>query len=144
MKRLMQGGKRFIFDPIRLTEITIAFMALIGSLYVFTPLYQISVVKNGLSPFAAALSTPTVVACWAAVILISSLFVLLGLYNRLPQLKSVGFFGLFLSRIFQVSVTILSTGWLPVTWLFPLTIGLICLILWVNARVEVLRRYAVS
>lgn len=144
MKRLIQGGKRFIFDPIRLIEISVAIMALIGAVYIFTPLYQFSIRQNGLSPFAASLSHPTVVFAHYSVVLVSSLLILFGLYNRVPQLKSVGWFFLFLSRFFQVLVTILSVGWVPITWIYPLTIALICLILWVNSRLEVLRRHAVS
>lgn len=128
-------------DPIRCIEWVIAVLTLIGSTYVFTPLYAMSVASNGTSALASVLSYPLTVFIFAGILLMASIFVMYGLVRNRPKIRSAGWFLIFLARWYQILATILVAGFLPITWIYPLTISLVVLVLWANARSEV-DRYA--
>lgn len=124
-------------DPIRVIEWVIAVCTAAGGLYLFTPLYTVSVQQNGLSAVAATFAHPLMVLVWGALLLVSALLVLFGLWKKMPQIKSVGWFGIILARFFQILTTFLAVGFLPITWIYPFTIMLVIIVLWGLTRVEV-------
>lgn len=126
--------------PLEIIEWVIASFTLIGGIYLFSPIYQISLRQNGLSAVAAAMNHPYVVLFWAAVLIVGAFFVLVGLWRDIPQFKSIGWFSIILARLFQILTTILVIGILPITWIYPLTITCVIVVLWVVARLEVRRR----
>lgn len=121
-------------DPIRNIEWVIAICTFLGGLYIFSPLYDLSIARVGMSPFASALSNPASILLWGAVLLVGATLVMIGLYRGAPKLKSVGWFAIFLARFFQILTTWLVVGFLPITWIFPFTILLVVIILWAKAR----------
>ena len=124
-------------DPIRAIGWVIAIFTLVGGAYIFTPLYTHSVAKNGLGVVASVFSHPALVFVFGAVLVISSLMVIFGLWKGIPRIKSAGFFGILLTRFFQVLTTFMVSGFLPITWIYPMTIVFILIILWAHARWEV-------
>lgn len=139
----MRLTSRFIpssIDPIRSIEWVIAVFTFVGGTYLFTPLYQTSVAQNGLSSIAMVMSHPLMVLIWGALLLVSAVLVMVGLWKDLPQLKSAGWFGIIMARIFQLFTTFLVVGFLPITWIYPLTITVVVILLWGFARVEVIKR----
>jgi|SRR6478735_8232280 len=117
----------------------IAVMTLIGGAYLFTPLYEKSQTVNGSTPFADAISNPWSSYIWAGVLVVGSLLVIFGLVRDRPQIRSLGFFMIFLARFFQVLTTWLVVGLFPINWIYPFTLMLITIILWGMARTEVLK-----
>ena len=140
--RLLRGFTRIYFDPIRIIECMLAFFTLLGGLYIISPLYEASVAENGTTSFARALNHEYIVVAWGAGLAAFSFFAVAGLYNRLPQLKSVGWFGIGLVRLFQSLTILFTTGAAPLSWAYPLTISCIAFVLWANARVETVKIHA--
>lgn len=127
------------FRPIQAIEWVIALFTAVGGLFIFSPLYDISVDKDGPSALAVALSHPYMILVWSTVLLCGSLLVMFGLAKKMPQLRSAGWFVIILARTFQIATIILTTGWYPISWIYPLTLTFIMLILWGVARTEVYR-----
>src|SRR6478609_8356705 len=86
----------------------VAVCTLIGGVYLFTPLYDYSNNLNGATPFAAALSHPASIFLWGGMLVVGSLLVIFGLVRDLPQIRSIGFFMIFLARFFQILTTWLA------------------------------------
>lgn len=129
-------------EPIRYVEWVIALFTLFGGFYLFTPLYQTSVARNGLGTIALILAHPLMVLLWASLLLVSSFLVIIGLWRDMPQLKSAGWFGIFLARFFQLMATFMIAGFLPLSWIYPATITAVVVVLWGAARIEVREKYA--
>ena len=140
--RLFRGVERIYFDPVRIIECILAFFTLLRGLYIISPVYEESVRNNGATSFAQALNNEFIVLFWGACLFVFSMLAVIGLYNRLPQLKSVGWFGVGMVRSFQSLTIILTTGFSPLTWAYPMTISFIAFVLWTNARVETVKRNA--
>lgn len=126
-------------DPIRAIEWVIAVFTLVGGTYLFTPLYGTSVSQNGLSALAQVFAHPAMILLWGALLVVSALLVMYGLWKNLPQVRSAGWFGIILARTFQLLTTFTVAGLLPISWIFPMTITVVVIVLWGNARVEVRR-----
>jgi hypothetical protein len=137
--RLLSKIMSHSIEPIRVIEWVIAVFTFIGGVYIFTPLYQASVAQNGLTGVALLLNHPVMVMIFGALLVVSSLFVMLGLWKNKPQFRSIGWFNIFLARSFQILGGWLVTGLLPITWIFLLTITTVVIVLWATARVEVKR-----
>jgi len=124
-------------DPIRNIEWVIAICTLLGGLYIFTPLYDLSIARVGMSPFAAALANPISIFLWGAVLLVGAGLVIFGLVKNEPRFKSAGWFTIMLARFFQILTTWLVVGFLPITWIHPFTVFAVILILWAKARRDI-------
>lgn len=140
--KLLRGLSRIYFDPIRIIECILAFFTLMGGLYIISPLYENSVAKNGVTSFASALNHEYIVVLWGASLAVFSFLAIFGIYNRLPQLKSIGWFGIGLVRMFQSLTILFTSGMAPLSWAYPMTISFIAFVLWANARVETVSRHA--
>lgn len=134
------------FDKVRSTspiikiEWVISVFTLVGGFYLFTPLYDTSVRQVGASVIGAALASSGMILFWGALLLIGALLVIVGLLKDKPQLKSIGLFTIILARTFQLLTTFLVGAFFPITWMYPLTILMVVIILWGLEREEVRRR----
>lgn len=135
MKSLAGKIRKIWAQPIVAIEWVIAITGLIGSLYIFTPLYPIG---KALHPttFTMLLTHPLTIMSWGAVLLIGSSLVIIGLVRKSARLRSTGWFCIFLVRLYQVLAILIVAGPIPPQWFLPLTVGTIALILWARARRE--------
>jgi hypothetical protein len=138
MEKILKWLPRDV-DPVRAIEWIIASFALIGGVYLFTPLYKVSVAQNGTVGLAAMLSNPVMVLVWGGLLALGALLVMIGIVRRLPRFRSVGWFTIFMSRFFQILTTWLTVGLLPVSWLPPLALAMVAVVLWATARADVKR-----
>ena len=122
---------------LRAIEWVIATCTLIGGIYIFTPLRAASAAVNAPTAFASALTSPYSIFVWGLILVIGAIAVMIGKITKRPQYKSFGWFAIFLARFFQILTTILAVGFLPITWIYPFTIMLIVILLWLRARYEV-------
>lgn len=126
------------FNPILVIEWVVALCTIVSPVFIFSPLYDESVSTNGPGLVAASLSDPHLIYIYAAILLVGSIMVMVGLIFKRAPIKSVGLFTILLIRFFQVLTTLLVEGFTPIGgWIFPLTILLIVCVLWINTRVEV-------
>jgi hypothetical protein len=124
-------------SPLRAIEWAIATMTLVGGLYIFSPLYETSKALHGPSAFVSALSHPYIILFFGAVLVVSSVLVMVGLKTNKPQFKSAGWFAIILCRFFQILTTWIAVGLLPLLWIYPFTLTLVIIILWGCSRAEV-------
>lgn len=136
MSSLLAKVFQFRMEPIRSIEWVIAFFTFVGGLYIFSPLYAISAAQNGPTAMASAFSHPYMILFWGIILLGGSVAVMFGLWKKKPHLKSTGWFAIFLARTYQLITTFVVTGFLPITWIYPLTLTVIIIILWAIARYE--------
>lgn len=136
--------KRVVFDPIRSIEWVIAIMTIAGGAFVFTPLYTVQTSQVGPSAVATALGHPAMIALFGALLLIGAFLVILGMVTELPHIRSGGWFVILMVRFFQVLTVWLTAGFYPISWIYPFTLALICLVLWAYARGQVMRNNARS
>lgn len=123
--------------PVRSIEWVISFFTFIGGLYIFSPLYSVSVDQNGLGVLAGTFSHPIMILFWGAILLVGAILVMIGLWRKKPQLRSMGWFSIFLARTYQILTIFLVVGLYPITWIYPMTLTVIVVILWAVARYEV-------
>ncbi len=128
-------------NPLRIIKWIIGVSSLLQGLYVLSPLYQMSLNTVGPSTFATVIMNhPASTVIWATVLAVGGLLVVIGLWTDKPQFRSVGFFTLVLNKFFQVLAVFVSGAIFPVvTWLYPLILMLIMLVLWGVSRAEVAR-----
>jgi hypothetical protein len=126
---------------LRSIEWVIAVFTLVGGLFIFTPVYTIETAAYP-GVFAQALTSPFSIYMFAIILVIGAILAIIGKITHKPQIKSVGWFSIFLARFFQILTTLLVQGFLPVTWLYPLTIMFVVIILWIRARFEVYQTHA--
>lgn len=126
------------FDPIRIIEWVVALATAFSGLYIYSPFYDAHIQREGPGAIAAALHHPHLIYLYGGLILIGAVLLIAGLVLRKIGLRSMGLFTIFTVRFFQVLLTITAISWQPITWIFPLTIACIVVILWVNARLEVM------
>lgn len=127
---------------LRSIEWIVAVCTLVGGIYIFTPLYAVSKASNGASLFASSLGHPLSIFLWGSLLLVGAILVIFGKLTKRPQVKSVGWFSIFLARFFQILTTILVQGFLPLSWIYPFTVMLIVMVLWLRARLEVYQNAA--
>lgn len=136
--RLVRRALLHHYHPIRSIEWILAVSSFATGLYLFSPLYQISLAQNGPVGVALLFSHPLNVLFWGAMLIIGSCLVAYALWNDKPRLRSVGWFTLILTRLFQaIGVVVISGGLLPISWMPPLTMAAVMLVLWSRARAEV-------
>jgi hypothetical protein len=125
------------YDPLRAIEWVIAVFTFSGGLFIFTPLYQVSKAITGPTALATTLSHPIMILFWGSLLLVGALLVMFGLLKNMPQFKSAGWFSIILARVFQLITTFIVAGPLPITWIYPMTLVSVVIILWIVARVQV-------
>jgi hypothetical protein len=138
--RLLRKLMSIRYDPLNVIEWVVSICTAFGGLYILSPLYDISVSKNGQGAFAAALSSHAIIALWGIIVFAGAILVILGLTTGRPQIKSVGWFSIMLARFFQILTTWLTVGFLPISWIYPFTVMLVICVLWWKTRLEVYRR----
>lgn len=136
--RFIRELKNRNINLLRATEWVVSLCTLVGGVYLFSPLYDISQGLEHASAFAMSLVHPAFLALWASILLVGALLVIAGLIINKPQLKSIGWFAMLLARFFQILTTWLAVGLLPIFWIYPFTVMLVMLVLWMNARDEVM------
>jgi hypothetical protein len=137
VKRLFPAKIQPVQAAVTAIEWIVAVCTLVGGAYLFTPLYEYSQSVNGKSSFSIALSHPISIGIWGAMLVLGAAFVIYGLLKNKPQYRSIGLFSIFLARFFQVLTTLLVSGFLPISWIYPFTIMLIVGVLWGLTRIEV-------
>jgi hypothetical protein len=125
------------FEPVRAIEWVIAICTLMGGLYVFTPLYDISQRTAPVGVIAQIIQSQYSVVIFGILLIASAVLIIIGLKLNKPRLRSSGLFILIMVRTFQIISTFVIQGFLPITWIYPLTITLVCVVLWGWARLEV-------
>jgi hypothetical protein len=125
---------------IRSIEWIIVICTFLAAVYLFTPLYGMSLAASGPGVVASSWGQAASVYVWGAIMGFASASVAFGKLTHRPQFKSVGWFTIFLARFFQVLSTLIVTGPFPITWIYPFTLMLIVIMLWVRARYEVYQR----
>ena len=127
------------FQPIRSIEWVVVVVSIFQGVYVFSPLYRHSLATHGVTPFVAALSGPTLLYVFMGLLALSAIVLGIGLVANNPRLRAHGLFFQGLLRFYNVFTTILFVGFLPVTWIYALTVSIICLVLWAYEAREVKR-----
>lgn len=124
-------------DPIRSIEWVIALFTFGGGLTLFSPVGNSELFDNGAGLMTVALAHPLMILFWGAFLVVGAILVMYGLWRDIPMLRGIGWFAIIMARIFQVFSTLTVVGFMPLTWIFPLTIALIAVVLWGKARTEV-------
>lgn len=125
------------FNPIRVIEWVVVVCTAFSGLYVFSPFYSQAVQTDGPGALAAALLHPHLIYLYATFILIGAILAAAGIVLKQPRIRSAGWFIILLIRFFQVLLTWIAIAVQPITWIFPFTVMLVVLVLWMAARVEV-------
>lgn len=118
----------------RAIQLTIVLTTLFASAYVLSPIYSFGL-STQVSGLATTLATPLLVRAWAAFIGVGAILAGIGIYKKNPRLRGYGWTMIFLARLYQVIAIWLAAGLLPLSWIYPFTLGIIVLILWARSRV---------
>lgn len=137
----LRRTKEVVRNPLTVIELVLAISTIVGGLYVLSPFLVVSIIQNGASPLILALGSQVGVTLFGGIFLASGLASVWGIYTRQYRTRSVAMFIQFLCRFYAIIVGWLVSGLLPLTWLSPLTIAIICVILWLWLKGLVLRRF---
>ena len=124
-------------DAVRNMELVLVVASILQGIYIFTPLYTYSVATNGLSPFVVALMHPAAIFIYMGLLIISAVVIAVGIWKESPRTRASGLFGQILLIFYNVLVTILAAGPLPITWIYAATVICFAIVLWLAERIEV-------
>lgn len=122
------------FHPIRAIEWGLVVGTLINGIYLLSPLYAYSQAVNGKTAFASALGDPIFTSIYAIFLIVSALLLLFGIVKGCPKLRARGLLLHALSRGYNILLTILVAGILPLTYLSSLILLYILIVLWIHER----------
>lgn len=129
------------FDALREIEWTVALISFINGIYLLSPLYNYSQSVNGKTVFATALGDSVFTDIFGVLLLIGGIIIMYGIVKDYPRLRAMGLFLHVLTRFYNISLTIVVAGFIPITWLSSFAIMVIALILWIEQRKRVNAKY---
>jgi hypothetical protein len=133
----MVNLKRFQFwgrNPLTIVEFLLGIASILSGLYVVTPLQAYATITQGATPLVATLGSPIALFVFGALLGLSGLFMLIGIFRRNYRIRVNALFVNILCRFYSVTVTVMVGGLLPPLWLPPLTILFITVVCYLVAR----------
>jgi hypothetical protein len=130
MSRISTALVKIYKHPLVVIEVIIAVGLLVSGLYAVGPWY----VVNATTPIGQTIDSAIVRACIGGFYTISAGTSLLGALRFKGEDVSIGLFLMFLSYSFMTILRWLAIGFLPLTWVFSLTLALIVAFLYFRIR----------
>lgn len=133
----MVNFKRFQFwgrNPLTIVEFILAVASLLSGIYLMSPLLHYATVTQGATPLVATLGSPIALFAFGALLALSGLFIIIGIFRRSYRIRTNALFLNILCRIYSVTISIFVGGLLPPLWLPPLTVLCITVVCYIAAR----------
>lgn len=130
MSRISTALVKIYKHPLVVIEVIIAVGLLVSGLYAVGPWY----VVNATTPIGKTIDSTIVRVCIGAFYTISAGTSLLGALRFRGEDVSIGLFLMFLSYSFMTILRWLAIGFLPLTWVFSVTLALIVAFLYFRIR----------
>lgn len=123
-----------ISNPLIVVEWIIVLVTLVGTLWLFFPLFSGVEFVQSNSPIISIIASFLGILALAVVALGSNLLLIAGIVKRKAKWRSAALFTLGLLRLYAVLAGILINGLLPLTWLSSFGLMLICFYIWGRIR----------
>lgn len=134
------GRVRFLGrSPLTIVELILAISAIVGGLYLLSPLLAYSTVINGASPLVQTLGHPVAIMFYGIIYITGGLMSTVGIFMRKTVLRSTGMFLIMLVRTYGLFITFLVQGFLPLTWLSSATVIGVSVVVYIWLRGLILR-----
>lgn len=116
--------------PLKIVEWILSSLAMIGGLYVMSPLLNYSTVMNGAGALAQTIAHPVGIFIYGLIFFVSGAILAVGLVRNKKQLRVIGLVSTTICRIYSLIGTWLTIGFLPSTWLNSLGIILVSVVIY--------------
>lgn len=126
-------------SPLTIIELIIAVGAVVGGLYVLSPLLAYSTAINGATPVISALGHPLAVGAYGACYFLGGGISIIGIFSRRVGFRSVGIFVSMMARTYGLFVTFLIQGFLPLTWWSSAIVLAVSVVIYIWLRGLILR-----
>lgn len=134
------GRVRFLGrSPLTIVELIIAIGAIVGGLYVMSPILAYSTAVNGASPLIQILGHPVAILIYGGMYVASGATSVYGILSRNTALRSIGLFCQTLCRTYGLIGTFLIQGFLPFTWWSSSIVIFISIIVYIWLRGLIVR-----
>ncbi|WNM73450.1 membrane protein [Streptomyces phage Liandry] len=130
MSRISTALVKLFKHPLVVVEVIIAVGLLVSGLYTVGPWY----VTNATTPIGQAIDSTLVRMSIGAFYTLSALTSLWGGFKDWDESRSIGLFMMFLSYSFITILRWMAIGFVPLTWVFSLTLALIVAFLYFRIR----------
>lgn len=130
MSRISKALVKIYSQPLTVIEVIIAVSLLVSGLYSVGPWY----VTNSTTPIGKAIDADWIRMCIGGFYVTASVTSLWGSLSHRDKINSAGLFLMFLSYSFMTILRWLAIGFLPLTWIFSVTLGLIVAFLYFRIR----------
>ena len=126
-------------SPLTIIELIIAIGAIVGGLYVMSPVLAYSTAVNGASAVVQILGHPVALMIYGGSYVVAGVISVYGILTRKTVLRSVGLFWNMLNRTYGLMGTFLVQGFLPFTWLSSFMVIVISLVVYLWIRGLIIR-----
>lgn len=130
MSRISTALVKLFKHPLIVVEVIIAAGLLVSGLYAVGPWY----VTNATTPIGQAIDSTGVRMAIGGFYTISAATSLWGAFKFQDENRSIGLFLMFLSYSFMTILRWMAIGFVPLTWVFSLTLALIVAFLYFRIR----------
>lgn len=130
MSRISKALVKMYGHPLIVIEVIIAVSLLVSGLYSIGPWYE----PNPTTPVGKAIDSDWVRMCIGGLYVTAASTSLVGALGDKDRVNSAGLFLMFLSYSFMTILRWLAIGFLPLTWIFSVTLGLIVAFLYFRIR----------
>lgn len=112
-------------NPWWLLLVLVAIPMLVFGIYFATPLYPLNASAAGAGIFSEIINTQLEKVLFGGFYVGVPLYIIFSVFKHKYKMTKIGAFGLFLIYGFAGIARILVVGFLPLTWMFILTLGLV-------------------
>ncbi|QGH76490.1 hypothetical protein SEA_DAUBENSKI_222 [Streptomyces phage Daubenski] len=130
MSRISAALVKIFKHPLVVVEVIIAVGLLVSGLYAVGPWYQVSAT----TPIGKAIDSVWIRMSIGGFYTLSAGTSLWGAYKSAGEDNSIGLFLMFLSYSFMTILRWLAIGFVPLTWVFSLTLALVVAFLYFRIR----------
>ncbi|UGL63186.1 hypothetical protein SEA_BARTHOLOMUNE_228 [Streptomyces phage Bartholomune] len=130
MSRISTALVKLFKHPLVVVEVIIAVGLLVSGLYTVGPWY----VTNATTPLGQTIDSTLVRMAIGGFYALSALTSLWGGFRDWDESRSIGLFMMFLSYSFITILRWIAIGFVPLTWIFSLTLALIVAFLYFRIR----------
>lgn len=130
MSRISKALVKMYSQPLVVIEVIIAVSLLVSGLYSVGPWY----VVNSTTPIGKAIDSEWIRVSIGGFYVMAAVTSIWGSLSHRERINSAGLFLMFLSYSFMTILRWLAIGFVPLTWIFSVTLGLIVAFLYFRIR----------
>lgn len=123
-----------VTNPLIIVQWIIAISAIVGGLYLLSPVWNASILINTTGPITQVIASTVGIALVALFAIFTGVLMIAGIVKRKVKWRSAGLFMQGMLRLYALLAGILINGFFPMTWLSSAVLLAITFYIWGRIR----------